>query len=304
MEKQNRKEKFEEWYFKILDIKQRKNIIGQISIKEKNGENYGTCHLMYTIDEEQKEETITIQNVQINKNGLSWENNTITKNKVQIDIDSHCKGELVIEDVIDTKKSLIKPGVMGYYQYLPKLEFYEDIITLQGKIKGGLYVNGKAIDFNGGSYYLQRQWGNKYPNVWLWAECNGFQKKKNLALNIGVARLKLWFNYYTAFAIPVYYDNQVEIFANYNGGQIAKLYRYKGYVHLIIIQKEKLLDVKIYGRDELECVLDKETHGIRDVYGCNRVKLEIKMTQNGKVILEDMSLGCNIEMGGNTSKLK
>lgn len=304
MKRQNKRQQFEEWYFKILDITQKKVIIGQVSVKENQSKNSGVCHLVYNVDGEEKQDSIQIHDINIGKNGISWESNIISKNKVQMDIDRAFKGELIIENITDTKQSFIKPSVMGYYQYLPRLAFYEDVVTLQGKIKGMLSINGIDADFSGGSYYLQRQWGNKYPNVWLWAQCNGFKKKKNLALTIGVARLKLWFNYYTAFAIPICYDNKVEVFSNYNGGQIAKLYRYKGYVHLIVTQKNKLLDIKIYGRDEIECVLDKETHGIRDVYGCNRVKLEVKLTENGKVILEDMSLECNIEMGGNTSKLK
>lgn len=304
MKRQNRKEQFDEWYFKILDTTQQKIIIGEVNVKENNGKNSGVCHLIYNVNGEEKEDIIPAENVNIDKKGVYWANNIIAKNKVQIDIDRLFKGELIIEDVIDTKQSFIKPSVMGYYQYIPKLEFYEDVVALQGKINGMVCIDGKDTDFSGGSYYLQRQWGNKSPNVWLWAQCNGFKKKKSLALTIGVGRLKLWFNYYTAFAIPVYYDNRVEVFSNYNGGHIAKLYRYKGYVHLVVTQKDKLLDVKIYGRDEIECVLDKETHGIRDVYGCNRVKLEVKITQNGKVILEDMSFECNIEMGGNTSKLK
>ena len=304
MKRQNKKQQFEEWYFKILDIAQKKIIIGKVNVKENHGKNSGVCHLIYNVDGEEKQDSIQIHNVNIDKDGLTWESNIISKSKVQMDMDGAFKGELIIENVMDTKQSFIKPSVMGYYQYLPRLEFYEEVVTLQGKIKGMVSINGIDTDFSGGSYYLQRQWGNKYPNVWLWAQCNGFKKKKNLALTIGVARLKLWFNYYTAFAIPICYDNRVEVFSNYNGGQIAKLYRYKGYVHLIVTQKDKLLDIKIYGRDEIECVLEKETHGIRDVYGCNRVKLEVKMTQNGKIILEDMSFECNIEMGGNTSKLK
>ena len=307
MKRQNRNEQFKEWYFKALNITQQKMIIGKITIKGVEDQNDGTCRLIYNMNGEEKEGVLSIHNIKTNKYGMSWADNMITKDKVQLDIKERTlsiKGELGIEGIVDAKQSFIKPGIMGYYQYLPRLEFYQDILVLQGKIKGMLCINGEEVDLSGGSYYLQRQWGNKYPNVWLWTQCNGFKKKKNLALTVGIARLKLWFNYYTGFAVPIYYDNRVEVFSNYNGGHIAKLYRYKGYVHLIVTQKDKLLDLKIYGRDEIECILDKETHGIRDVYGCNKVKLEVKMTQNGKVILEDTSFDCNIEMGGNTSKLK
>lgn len=307
MKNQIIKSQFEEWYFKILDANQENVIIGNIHVNKSHEMSKGICTISYEFNESKKNVTTPLAQIETSKMTLLWEKNSIGKERVQIDIEDKntvIRGEVSIEQVVDAHQSLLKPGVMGYYRYLPFLEFYEEIIVLHGKVKGVIEYDHIPVDFTGGTYYLQRQWGSKYPNVWLWAECNHFKKKKNISLSLGIARIKLWFNYYTAFSIPVYYNNKVEVFSNYNGGQIAKLYRYKGYVHLIVTQKDKILDLRIYGKNELDCILAKETHGIRDVYGCNRIKLEIKITQNGSVILEDSSLECNIEMGGNTSKLK
>lgn len=298
---------FEEWYVKILDVKHEKVLTMAIHLDQVDEISEGILQITYDTGTERKKISFPIKQINGDKNAVEFDNGHFNPNEVLLNINRRelgLKGQLSITNLVDLNKSFFKPGVMGIYKHIPFLEFYHETLALQGNITGQLCIDGHEIDFSGGSYYLQKQWGNKFPNIWLWAQASGFEKKKDLALMIGVARLKLLFNYYTAFSIPIYYNNQLEIFSNYNGGHIAKLYRYKGYIHLIITQKDKLLDLKIYGRDEVECISSKVSHGIRDIYECDRVKIEIKISQNGNVLLEDVSSECSIEMGGNTSKLK
>lgn len=307
MKRQNEKSYFEDWYIKLLDAKHQTMMRFSIRLDRIGEKNKGMLQILCDMGESREEIQIPIEHGISNKEELKVADNTFSEKSISLNIEENkfkLKGQLEIGEIVDLKQSFLKPGLMGYYKYLPLMEFYQEVFALQGRITGTLQLNGEEIDLSGGQYYIQKQWGSKFPNVWLWAQGNGFEKKKDLAVSVGIARLKVLFNYYTAFAIPVYYNGELEVFSNYNGGQIAKLYRYKGYTHLIVTQKDKILDLKIYGRDEIECISGKETHGIRDIYECNRVKMEVKITENGSVILEDVSTECNIEMGGNTSKLK
>lgn len=307
MKKYSEKVYFEDWYLKIVDAKNESVLGITIHLDRVNEKNEGMLQLVYDTGVDRKKFSSPIQDIKSDKEELLFGENKIGAKSFSVNIkneDMVLEGDLVINEVIDLNQSFLKPGLMGPYKHIPMQEFYEEVLALHGIITGELYINGEKLDLNAGRYYLQKQWGSRFPNIWLWAQCSGCEKKKDLSLAVGIARLKVLFNYYTAFAIPIYYDDQVEIFSNYNGGHIAKLYRYKGYVHLIITQKDKMLDLKIYGRDEMECISSKVIHGIRDVYECDRVKMEIKITQNGNILLEDTSLECSIEMGGNTSKLK
>ncbi|MBE6023037.1 MAG: hypothetical protein E7231_07365 [Cellulosilyticum sp.] len=298
---------FEEWQMKVLDAKQEKVLGISIHLDQIGETNEGMLQVSYDTGIDCNRISFKCDELSSHEEAIIAGKNHIGAEEVLLDINEKklsIKGKLMINRVINLNQSFLKPGLMGYYKHIPFLEFYQEVLTLQGKVAGEFCIDGETVDFTDGHYFLQKQWGSKFPNVWLWAQCSGFEKKKDLAIMVGVARLKVLFNYYTAFAIPIYYNDQVEIFSNYNGGHISKLYRYKGYIHCTIIQKDKLLDLKIYGRDEVERTSSKESHGIRDIYECNRVKMEVKISQNGNVLLEDSSLECSIEMGGNTSKLK
>lgn len=300
------KNRFENWYFKLVDIRKENTLGILIGIHKTqredeafvqvigNGISENIC-INYPLESVKSKET----EIQIGDNLLGLQQITLNIQKEGFKL----RGELILSNHKQLKQSLWLPGLMGPYKYLPFLESYHEVVSLQHTLMGSLWLNERQIIFNEGKGYIERDWGRAFPNVWLWAQCNHF-KRQDVALMIGVARLPIFFNYYTCFAIPIYYKGQVEIFSNYNGGHLAKLYRYKGYVHLIVTQKNKILDIKIYGSDEVSCVTSRSSHMIRDVYACDTAKIELLITENGKTVFEEVGILCELEMGGNTSKLK
>ena len=300
------KNRFENWYFKLVDIKKENTLGILVGIhKRQQGDeafvqvignriSENIC-IHYPLEAVKSKET----EIQIGESLLGLQQITLNIQKEGFKL----RGELILSNHKQLKQSLWIPGLMGPYKYLPFLESYHEVISLQHTLMGSLWLNEKQIVFNEGKGYIEKDWGRAFPNVWLWAQCNHF-KRQDVALMIGVARLPIFFNYYTCFAIPIYYKDQVEIFSNYNGGHLAKLYRYKGYVHLIVTQKNKILDIKIYGSDKVSCVTSRSSHMIRDVYACDTAKIELLITENGKTVFEEIGTLCELEMGGNTSKLK
>ena len=300
------KNHFENWYFKLVDSK-KENTLGilvgvqtsrqgdEVFIQVIGSEINDNICVNYPLQSVKSKET----EIQIGDNYLGLQQMTLDIQKEGFKL----KGEIIFSNHKEIKQSLWIPGLMGPYKYLPFLESYHEVVSLQHTLMGSLWINDKQINFNEGKGYIEKDWGKAFPNVWLWAQCNHF-KRQDMALMIGVARLPIFFDYYTCFAIPIYYKDQLEIFSNYNGGHIAKLYRYKGYVHLIVTQKNKILDIKIYGSDEISCVPSRSSHMIRDVHACDTAKIEISITENGKTVFEEIGTLCELEMGGNTSKLK
>ena len=307
MSKKGEKIGFEDWYFRIIDEKGEYLISLDIRITKKGRKLEGILQVERTTGTERIISTCSLDKIIIQEIVICIDGSQLGVDKMILNIDEpglKIRGEIGLSHKVDLKQSFLQPGLMGFYKWIPFLEFYQEVLSLQSVTVGRIEMNDETYSMDGGNCYIQKQWGEHFPNVWLWAQGNTFDKKRDLSIALGVARLKIFFNYYTAFAIPLHYDDHTEIFANYNGGHIAKLYRYKGYVHLIVTKKDKMLDVKIYGRDEPGCIANKETHGIRDIYECEMVKMEVKLTERGRVILEDSSLCCGIQMGGNTSKLK
>ena len=300
------KNSFENWYFKLVDEKKEQTLGLLIEIQSTKQGKEVTIQVVGNVVHEEICVHYPLESVKSRETEIQIEDNVLGLEQITLNIKKenfHLKGELILNHHKRLTPSFWTPGLMGPYKYLPFLESYHEVISLDHTLMGSLWLNGNKIVFDEGKGYIEKSWGKTTPNVWLWAQCNQF-KNKDVALMIGVARLPIFFDYYTCFAIPIYYKDQLEIFSNYKGGHLSKLYRYKEYVHLIITQKNKVLDIKIYGSGEKSCTASKSSHMIRDVYACDTAKIEVLITENGQTVFEEVGTLCELEMGGNTSKLK
>lgn len=297
---------FLNWYCNLVD-KQRKEIL-ELTLVVNSGEIYNSCYLIVEAHNGELYQEIQLPKKQviIERDSIRIGENYFSKQGINLNIISEASsiiGEVQFNECKDTKQSKWYASIMGPARYMPFLKSYHDVISLSHELIGSFKINNESFDFTGGIGYAEKEWGKEYPKTWIWAQCNHF-KRHDMSLMIGIARMPIWGSYYTVFSVPVHYKGQLEVFSSYNSGQIAKLYRYKQYVHIVITQKSKVLDIKIFGEEDIPLTASRRSHKIRDVYACQNAKIEISIIQNNHRILDDIGYLGNIEIGGNTSKLK
>jgi len=66
------------------------------------------------------------------------------------------------------------PNIMGPYAYVPFLECYHGVGSLDHRVDGEVRVGARRYDFGGGRGYLEKDWGRSMPLAWIWAQANGF----------------------------------------------------------------------------------------------------------------------------------
>jgi len=157
--KNKRENYFEGWYFKIIDhdCEHALAVIPGISyakggvdshafIQVLDARNHRVDYLRYAISHfsfnEDKFE------VSIGKNYFSDE-------MIKLDVGegaSRIAGELYFTNRVKYPKTLRKPGIMGPYTFIPRMECYHGIISMDHEIIGKLSLNGDTVDFNGGSH--------------------------------------------------------------------------------------------------------------------------------------------------------
>ena len=134
-------------------------------------------------------------------------------------------GELRFVDVIPWPDSLLRPGSMGFYNFLP-IPFRYQVICLYGEIVGSLLINNKEIDFTGGKVYIEKMWGKNYPRNYLWLQTADFPFP-GTALSCRISRSKVMgikrYLFFTAF----YHDEKVYQFTTLNRSKlkVEELYR-------------------------------------------------------------------------------
>ena len=52
---------------------------------------------------------------------------------------------------------------MGWYGYLPTMECFHGILSIDHKLKGALSIDDKKISFNNGRGYIEKDWGRNFP---------------------------------------------------------------------------------------------------------------------------------------------
>ena len=301
-----KKKYFERWHIYLIDAlgQNRLNVMVGILIEDK--EKYAFIQVSSNIPQLNHMIKYPAEVFSYTKDHIVIENNILSREYIELDINEErftLKGKVIFSGGKQLETKFWKPGLMGPFKLLPFLNSYHEVLSLSHILMGELTFNDRIMSFDEGRGALDKDWGRNFPNVWVWLQCNHFQKH-DAALMTGVARMPILGNYYTAFAVPFYFNDKIEVYANYTGAHITKLYRHKGYIHLVITEKSKVIDLKIFGEEDVPLTTSPMSQVVKDVYESLDVKVEIKVTQGGRIVFEDIGECAHLKMGGNTSKLK
>ena len=297
---------FERWHVYLVDASKQHMLSIVLGVLLQGKEKYAFIQIGSNIPHLNRIVKYPIEAFSYTSDSITIENNVLSRDYIQLDLDEEkfqLNGKIIFSQGKQLETKFWRPGLMGPIKWLPFLNSYHEVLSLTHIIMGEINFNNKEISFDEGRGALDKDWGKSFPNVWFWMQCNHFQKH-DAAMMVGVARMPIFLNYYTAFAMPFYFNDKTEIYANYTGAHIAKLYRYKGYIHLIITEKSKVIALKVFGKEDVPLIASPMGHLIRDVYECIDSKIEVKVTQGGRTVFEDIGECAHLKIGGNTSKLK
>lgn len=165
---------FEGWYFKFVDAARDLVIIlipGISLFKEKMA--FLQCIIHYGSEVRQAFIPYDVEAFEIGSPFyLKFGRNFISKERVSIKLDV-IEAELELGAFSPLKTSLLRPSIMGFFEYL-KMPCYHDVISMNHEVKGRVKIRGKEIDFNGRGY-IEGDRGRSFPEYYIWAQCNHFQ---------------------------------------------------------------------------------------------------------------------------------
>jgi tocopherol cyclase len=242
------KKYFEGWYYKITDSKAETSyaIIPGIAIGE-----WDTHAFIQILDSNNKSSYYhyDIDDFSFNENKfeIMIGDNYFSKSRIRLNIvgkDLSINGDLYFSNIMEFPKSILRPGVMGPFLFLPCMECCHDIINIQNDISGHLNILGKSIDFTGGIGYVEKNWGKSMPKSWVWFESNHFQPD-DVSLFISVAEIPCLGSSFQGFLAFFRYKERIFLFTTYNGSCIKNLYKKDNKLYLTIKDCRFRLDVCI-----------------------------------------------------------
>jgi len=154
--------------------------------------------------------------------------NRFTLEAISIDIESDdviINGNINLSDITPIKKTIFMPNIMGYFAYIPKMECYHGVVSMNHILSGSVTIEfkneqTKFLDFNGGKGYIEKDWGTSFPSEYVWGQCNNF-KNADTALMFSVANIPFAGRSFKGFLCNIVVDNKEYRFATYNKSKIT-----------------------------------------------------------------------------------
>ena len=199
--------------------------------------------------------------------------------------------------------SLKSPGIMGWYRYVPFMECYHGVVSMNHVLSGNLEINGKKLDFTGGKGYMEKDWGKSMPSDWIWVQCNHFQGNNNTSLMISIARIPWLRGHFPGFLSFFYVNGKVYRFATYNRSQIKSVEMDQDEANVVLVKGGMQLEVNISRSVSGNLKAPEMGEMSRKIAESLDAELNIRLrSKNGQVLLEDTGHHAGLEIVGDVTK--
>jgi len=246
---------FEGWYFKHVsaDGSQVISVIPGVSltpndphgfIQVLNGMTGQTWNIRYPLN------ACTLSQTELNVR-IGQSTFSLTGIHLYIDQDGlQLKGEITFSQMIRYPSTTWQPGIMGPFTFVPRMECKHGVISIRHALSGGLQLNAATLTFDGGTGYIEKDWGTSFPEAWIWVQGNTFHNH-NASIMFSLARVPWLGRSFNGFLCFFYADGRLYRFTTYN---FAKIH------HVSFM--DRVLKLEVENRTHtLRCTVTQRTSG-------------------------------------------
>ena len=114
------------------------------------------------------------------------------------------------------------PGIMGWYRYVPFMECYHGVLSMDHALGGTLRIGDTDVTLDGGRGYVEKDWGTSFPSSWVWGQSNHFETA-GASCMVSVARIPWRGSSFTGHIAGLLLDGRLHRFATYTGSRLVEL---------------------------------------------------------------------------------
>ena len=237
------------------------------------------------------------------KHDLYIGENHFTKTTLSINLPG-LKGNLTFKNLFPWSNTFLSPGIMGPYSFVPFMECYHGIISMNHDIEGSLFQNQKEICFDNGKGYIEKDWGHSFPKAYVWMQSNHFSKS-GISFKSSIAIIPWLKSSFIGHIAGVLIDGKLIEFTTYNGTKLNSCDISQENVS--IIMQNRLFKLKINAVREKATTLAAPISGFMDGRIDESMKAQIKVElidkKSNEIILDDTGKSAGIEVAGDYKKL-
>jgi hypothetical protein len=214
------------------------------------------------------------------------------------------KGQVKFSETVPWPKPFYSPGIMGPFSFVPFMECYHGIVSMDHKLTGSLNLGDSEIDFTGGRGYIEKDWGRSFPSAYIWMQSNHFSKP-GISIKLSVAKIPWLASSFVGFICGIWINNRLIRFTTYNRSALRKCFADQAAVTVTMESPDYLLEVNAI-RDhatELAAPIRGFMDGRIEESMSARIGLCLTEKKSGKIILQDSGQHAGLEVAGEVSAL-
>ncbi len=224
--------------------------------------------------------------------------NHFTEKFIRLDLPG-IKGELHFSGNSRWPVRWYSPGIMGPYAFVPFMECYHGILSMDHSIAGMLQTEEGGIDFGGGRGYIEKDWGHSFPSAYFWMQSNHFGGE-GISFKASVARIPWLGSSFTGFIAGVLLDGNLYRFTTYNGSTLKRSFADLEKVELVMENRAFRLEIVALRKEaaSLASPLSGFMEGRISESMTSAVSLTLTGRRGNRILLQDTGRNAALEVAG------
>jgi tocopherol cyclase len=160
-----------------------------------------------------------------NKFEIQIGDSVFSDDRILLNIDSpliKVSGRLSYSGSVKYPSSILSPGIMGWYSFVPFMECKHSVVSVSHRIDGNLLIDNELVDFSGGKGYIEKDWGKSFPESWIWLQSNNFANS-DACIMMSIAKIPWLGSFFTGFLGFLYHNGTFYPFSTYNKSEFTAL---------------------------------------------------------------------------------
>ena len=292
---------FEGWYYKIV-YEDEKNAFAFIPgvAMDQNGNKQAFIQILDGKKSTSEYIKFPFESFKANtkKHIIEIDKNRFTTHSIDLELPK-IKGRLEFENVTPWSSSLFSPGIMGPFSFVPFMECYHGILSMDHLITGELLIKGKKVVFTSGRGYTEKDWGHSFPIGYVWMQSNHFSESK-ISFKCSVAKIPFKIFSFNGFIAGLWIKNKLIEFTTYNFSKVKRCKINDKQVEIEIENPKHILKILVYRSKT--ATLAAPIQGFMDakIDESMTSKIEVKLIERktNTTIFEDIGKNAGCEVAG------
>ena len=302
---------FEGWYFKHVSIKDDfvMAVICGVSRTKDKSDDHSFIQIISSLKQKSKYIRFPYEAFKYEEGifSVSVGENTFSYNKIHLDINAEgikIKADLEYSNQKKLSNNVFSPSIMGFFSYIPNMECNHGVLSLKNTVEGSIVLDEKEYDMTDAVGYIEKDWGESFPNAWIWLQGNVSSQNDDVSLMCSVASIPFGLFNFTGLICVLSIGQAQYRFATYNGTGIKRILRTDRGVYLKLKKGKYFLEIDAKSKS-FDILIGPTRSGMnRNLYESVEGEINVKLYKKDELFLDAILKGCGIEVSEVGSLIK